>query len=133
MTRCEYCGGEIDVNSRKCIWIDKESDFALHKKCSKEFDKKLPEMIKEMEIWLQKIRQPEFAKLSDSEELKMFEDMNKSCWCLGHGSANITKERKIQVQEDFIEMLKKIDLPGTEQLLKEAIEDLKRLKDKVGT
>ncbi len=129
MTRCEYCGGEIDVLSRKFIWIDKDSDFALHKKCSREAHKRLPKMVDELEKFHQKYQHLDVSTLSNSEFCKYLNDYVNILSVFGHGSATISKEKKIRNQEDFIEMLKKINFPDKEKLLTIEIEELKKLKN----
>jgi hypothetical protein len=72
MTKCEHCGEKIGFFSGRYKWIDKESDYALHNKCLKEYYKKLPDMLKEEEYWYYKLRQIDFKTLSESERKKNF-------------------------------------------------------------
>lgn len=133
MTRCEYCGGVIDVLSRKFKWINKDSDFALHKKCMREVRKKLPKMSEENEKLLQKYQHVDFTTFNKSEFSKFINDCMKNPSIFRQGSANVSKEEKIQTYVHYIEMLKKTDFPDKEKCLKEAIEDLQKLKNNQGT
>ena len=129
MTKCEYCGGEIGYFSGRYKWIDKKNDFALHNKCLKEFHEKLPDMLKELEKWHQKLHQIDFKTLSVSDREKIFDDYIKSSSCFGRGSAKTPKEWEIRWCEHYIDVVKKADYPGKEKNLNEAIEKLKQLKN----
>jgi len=69
MTKCEYCGKDINVlEVNSYTWSDKENNRAIHDKCLEEYKKENPE----------KINQTEGEKQIQKEYMKPIEKMIKT-------------------------------------------------------
>ena len=73
MKKCDYCGKKIGLFSVMYTWLDKEDDIAVHDKCLTEWDKKLPDRLKELE----KYSQIDYKTLSENDRKKISDNFVK--------------------------------------------------------
>jgi hypothetical protein len=94
MKKCDYCGKKIGFFSVMYTWLDKEKDLVIHDKCLKEWEKKNPDKIKEIE----KIFQIDKKILVDKGEYLASYKWNLKRW----EKRIFEKEIPDKIKEDFI-------------------------------
>ena len=127
MTKCDYCGEKIGFFSVMYTWLDKDEDMAVHDKCLKEWDKKFPDRLKELE----KFSQIDYKTLSASDRIKFLDKLIKDGLYLDRGRVKkIPKDIEIKFLEKMIEDFNTDEnYPNKENILKQFNEKLKQLKN----